>query len=81
MLALGYRDHNMLDFSIVREKNRERSRLIVKFIKGANLALFKDLLRSIPWARALEGREAQESRLIFKHYVLQTQDRCIGVLL
>ncbi|KFV07108.1 hypothetical protein N340_03742, partial [Tauraco erythrolophus] len=39
--------------------------------------LFKDLLARVQWDEALEGREAQESWLIFKDHLLQAQERCI----
>lgn len=37
--------------------------------------LFKELLVENPWVRALEGREVQESWLIFKEHFLWAQDR------
>ncbi|GAB0208330.1 mitochondrial enolase superfamily member 1 [Grus japonensis] len=36
-----------------------------------------DLLGRIPWEKALEGRGAQDSWLIFKGHLLQVQERCI----
>lgn len=75
--SLGCSDHNMVDFSIAKERSRTISKTSTTDFKRANSVLFKLLLGSITWARALEGREPQESWLIFKHYLLQSQDRCI----
>lgn len=37
--------------------------------------LFSDLLDRALWDKALEGRRAQESWLIFKNHLLQTWER------
>ncbi|KFQ76045.1 hypothetical protein N337_12204, partial [Phoenicopterus ruber ruber] len=45
--------------------------------RRADFGLFRDLLGRVPWDKALEGRGAQESWLIFKDHLLQAQERCI----
>ncbi|GAB0188947.1 mitochondrial enolase superfamily member 1 [Grus japonensis] len=45
--------------------------------RRADFGLFRDLLDRIPWDKALEGRGAQDSWLIFKGHLLQAQERCI----
>jgi len=45
--------------------------------RRANFGLFKELVGGIPWVRALEGREVQESWSLFKHHFFHAQDRCI----
>ncbi|KGL75094.1 hypothetical protein N309_08010, partial [Tinamus guttatus] len=47
--------------------------------KRTNFGLFRDALGRIPWARALEGRGAQESWLVFKQHFLHAQQQCIPV--
>ncbi|KGL78095.1 hypothetical protein N309_02912, partial [Tinamus guttatus] len=47
--------------------------------KRANFDLFRELLGGIPWARVLEGKEVQESWLLFKHHFLRAQDWCIPI--
>ncbi|KFW09032.1 hypothetical protein N327_00801, partial [Fulmarus glacialis] len=45
--------------------------------RRADFGLFRDLLGRVPWDKALEGRGAQESWLIFKDHLLQAQEQCI----
>ncbi|KFV20591.1 hypothetical protein N340_07832, partial [Tauraco erythrolophus] len=45
--------------------------------RRADFGLFRDLLARVQWDKALEGRGAQESWLIFKDHLLQAQERCI----
>jgi len=45
--------------------------------RKANFGLFKNLPGGIPWVRALEGREDQESWLLFSHHFFHAQDWCI----
>lgn len=53
---LGCSDHNMLEFNINRQRSRVISKISTLGLKRTNFALFKTLLRSIQWARSLEGR-------------------------
>ncbi|KFW00854.1 hypothetical protein N327_12339, partial [Fulmarus glacialis] len=53
------------------------SKLTTLDVRRACLGLFRDLLRRVPWDKALEGRGAQESWLIFKDH-LQAQEPCIS---
>ena len=54
---LGCSDHEMVNFKILRGGSRAISRIKTLDYKRANFGLFKDLLRGIPWVKALEGRE------------------------
>uniref|UniRef100_A0A8B9PGQ4 Reverse transcriptase domain-containing protein n=1 Tax=Apteryx owenii TaxID=8824 RepID=A0A8B9PGQ4_APTOW len=67
----------MVEFRILRGGGRALSKIATLDFRRANFGLFRDLLRGIPWVRALEGRGVQESWLIFKHHLLQAQERCI----
>ncbi|KFQ04942.1 hypothetical protein N329_07333, partial [Haliaeetus albicilla] len=53
------------------------SKLTTLDFRRADFGLFRDLLGRVPWDKALEGRGAQESWLIFKDHLLQAQERCI----
>ncbi|KFQ96524.1 hypothetical protein Y956_02301, partial [Nipponia nippon] len=53
------------------------SKLTTLDFRRADFDLFRDLLGRVPWDKALEGRGAQESWLIFKVHLLQAQERCI----
>ncbi|GAB0204697.1 mitochondrial enolase superfamily member 1 [Grus japonensis] len=67
----------MVEFRILRAEKRVRSKLTTLGFRRADSGLFRDLLGRIPWDKALEGRGAQDSWLIFKGHLLQAQERCI----
>ncbi|GAB0207020.1 hypothetical protein GRJ2_003167600 [Grus japonensis] len=69
--SLGCSDHEMVEFGILRAARRARSKLTTLDFRRADFGLFRDLLGRIPWDKALEGRGAQDSWLIFKGHLLQ----------
>ncbi|GAB0197899.1 mitochondrial enolase superfamily member 1 [Grus japonensis] len=75
--SLGCSDHKMVEFRILRAVRRARSKLTTLDFSRADFGLFRDLLGKIPWDKALEGRGAQDSWLIFKDHLLQAQGQCI----
>ncbi|GAB0207584.1 hypothetical protein GRJ2_003224100 [Grus japonensis] len=75
--SLGCSDHEMVEFRILRAARRARSKLTTLDFRRADSGLFRDLLGRIPWDKALEGRGAQDSWLIFRGHLLQAQERCI----
>ncbi|GAB0183953.1 mitochondrial enolase superfamily member 1 [Grus japonensis] len=75
--SLGCSDHKMVEFRILRAARRAHSKLTILDFRRADFGLFRDLLGRIPWDKALEGRGAQDSWLIFKGHLLQSQERCI----
>ncbi|GAB0202677.1 hypothetical protein GRJ2_002733300 [Grus japonensis] len=75
--SLGCSDHEMVEFKILRAARRVHSKLTTLDFRRADFGLFRDLLARIPWDKALEGRGAQDSWLVFKGHLLQAQERCI----
>ncbi|GAB0204525.1 mitochondrial enolase superfamily member 1 [Grus japonensis] len=75
--SLGCSDHKMVEFRILRAARRVCSKLTTLDFRRADFGLFRDLLGRIPWDKALAGRGAQDSWLIFKGHLLQAQERCI----
>ncbi|GAB0187092.1 hypothetical protein GRJ2_001174500 [Grus japonensis] len=75
--SLGCSDHETVEFRILRAARRAHSKLTALDFRRADLGLFRDLLGRIPWDKALEGRGAQDSWLIFKGHLLQAQEQCI----
>ncbi|GAB0206830.1 hypothetical protein GRJ2_003148600 [Grus japonensis] len=75
--SLGCRDHEMVEFRILRGRSRAVSRITTLDFRRANFGLFRDLLGTIPWVRDLEGKGAQEIWSIFKHHFLRAQDWCV----
>ncbi|GAB0179184.1 hypothetical protein GRJ2_000383700 [Grus japonensis] len=72
--SLGCSDHEMVEFRILRAARRAHSKLTTLDFRRADFGLFRDLLGRIPWDKALEGRGAQDSWLIFKGHLLQAQE-------
>ncbi|GAB0199193.1 hypothetical protein GRJ2_002384700 [Grus japonensis] len=64
--SLGCSDHEMVDFRILRAARRACSKLTTLDFRRADFGLFRDLPGRIPWDKALEGRGAQDSWLLFK---------------
>ncbi|GAB0186399.1 hypothetical protein GRJ2_001105200 [Grus japonensis] len=75
--SLGCSDHEMVEFRILRAARRAHSKLTTLDFGRADFGLFRDLLGRILWDKALEGRGAQDSWLIFKGHLLQAQEQCI----
>ncbi|GAB0202834.1 hypothetical protein GRJ2_002749000 [Grus japonensis] len=75
--SIGCSDHKMMEFRILRAARRACSKLTTLAFSRADFGLFRDLLGRIPWDKALEGSGAQDSWLIFKHHLLQAQERYI----
>ncbi|GAB0205246.1 hypothetical protein GRJ2_002990200 [Grus japonensis] len=71
--SLGCSDHEMVEFRILRAARRARSKLTTLDFRRADFGLFRDLLGRISWDKALEGKGAQDSWLIFKGDLLQAQ--------
>jgi len=75
--SLGCSDHEMVEFKILRATRRVHSKLSTLDFRRADFGLIRHLLGRVPWDKALEGRQAQESCLIFKDHLLQPQEPCI----
>ncbi|KAJ7399690.1 hypothetical protein BTVI_112609 [Pitangus sulphuratus] len=67
----------MVELRMLHGGSKAVSRTRILNFQGAKFGLFKDLLRGIPWVRALEEKGVQESWSIFKNHFLQAQDQCI----
>ncbi|GAB0183107.1 hypothetical protein GRJ2_000776000 [Grus japonensis] len=73
--SLGCSDHEMVEFRILRAARRAHSKLTTLDFRRADFGLFRDLLGRVPWDKALEGRGAQDSWLVFKDHLLQAQEQ------
>jgi len=69
----------MVEFRILHRGSRAISRITTLDFRRANFGLCKDLPGGITWVRALEGRGAQESWLLFKYHFLHAQAQCIPI--
>jgi len=69
--SLGYNDCEMMEFRILREWSKVKSKLTNFNYRKADFGLFKYLLSRVPWDVALGGEEAYKSWLIFKNHCLK----------
>lgn len=74
--SLGYRDSDIAEFKVLMTVRSAHSKLRTLDFRRADFDLFGDSLGRVPWNKSLEGREAQESWLIFKDQLFQIQE-CI----
>ncbi|PKU47386.1 adaptin ear-binding coat-associated protein 1 [Limosa lapponica baueri] len=58
--CLGHRDHETIEFSILREARRGASRTATMDFWRADFGLFRNLLDRVPWAAVLKDKGAQE---------------------
>lgn len=72
--SVGCSDHKVVEFKVLRAMRKMHSKLATLNFRRAEMALFRDVTGRVPWDKALEGRGAQESWLIFKDHILQAQD-------
>ncbi|GAB0204363.1 hypothetical protein GRJ2_002901900 [Grus japonensis] len=75
--SLGCSDQQVVELKIHRAVRRAQSRLTTLDFRRADFGFFRDLLGGVPWDKALEGRGAQDSWLVFKDHLPQAQERCI----
>lgn len=50
--------HNVMEFRILREGNRAKSRITALDFRTADFGLYRDLLGRMPWDTVVERREA-----------------------
>jgi len=56
--SLGCSDHETAEFNILRAARMVHSKLTTLDFRRADFGLFMDLLGTVPWDKALEGRKA-----------------------
>ena len=52
---LGHSNHEIIEFSLLREARREGSRTNILDFQRADLVLFRHLIDRIPWETILKG--------------------------
>ncbi|PKU48935.1 adaptin ear-binding coat-associated protein 1 [Limosa lapponica baueri] len=77
--CLGYSDHEMIEFLILREARRGVSRTAIMCFRSADFGLFKSLLDRVPWEAALKGKGVQEGWRFFREEVLKAQEQAVPV--
>ena len=74
---LGHSDHEIIEFSILREARRVLNRTDILDFKRADFVLFRHLLERIPWEMILKGIGFQEGWALFKKEVLMAQEQAV----
>ena len=74
---LGHSDHEIIEFSILREARRGSSRTDILDFQRADFVLFGHLLDRIPWEMVLKGIGVQEVWALFKKEVLMAQEQAV----
>ena len=74
---LGHSDHEIIEFSILREARRRLSRTDILDFKRADFVLIRHLLERIPWEMILNGIGVQEGWALFKKEVLMAQEQVV----
>lgn len=77
--SLGCSDREVVQFRILKAVRRQHGKLVTLDFGRADFGradsvLCRDLLGRIPWDKALAGREARESWLVFKDHLFQAQE-------
>ena len=74
---LGHSDHEIIEFSILRDARRGGSRTAILEFQRADFVLFRHLLDRIPWETVLKGIGVQEGWTLFKKEVLMAQEQAV----
>ena len=77
--SFGCSNHKMMEFRILRKGNNANNRITVPDFRRLQFEPFRDLLGRIPWEMVLERRRVQESWLVFKDYLFQSQEWSIPI--
>lgn len=61
MRAARAGEHGLVEFRVLREGSRAKSRVTHLDSREQSLASYQDLLETVPWDAALERKSAQET--------------------
>ncbi|PKU28198.1 glycerol kinase [Limosa lapponica baueri] len=75
--SLGCSDHEIVEFKTIRAAQKMHSKLTTLDFRRADIGVLRYLHGRVTWEKALEGRGAQESWLVFKDHLPQAQEQCI----
>ena len=78
---LGHSDHEIIEFSILREARRGGSRTAILDFPRADFDLFRHLLERIPWETVLKSIGVQGGWTLFKKEVLMAQEQAVPQVL
>jgi len=72
--SLGYSDHALVEFTLLRDMGRVTSIVRTLNSRKANFQVFKELVSMTPWEMVLRDREAEKSWQIFKDTLHRAQE-------
>ncbi|KAF1425232.1 hypothetical protein FQV24_0000448, partial [Spheniscus mendiculus] len=76
---LGHSDHEMIEFSILREVRRGVSRTAPLDFRRADFGLLRGLIDRVPWEAVLKGKGVQEGWTFFKKEILKAQEQAVPI--
>ena len=76
-MTVGGRDHEIIEFSILREARRGGSRTDILDFQRADFDLLRNLLGRISQEMILKGIGVQEGWALFKTEVLMAQEQAV----
>lgn len=59
--SLGCNDHEIVEFKIPVVMKKAHSEITTLVFRRLDFGLFRNMFHGVPWYKALEGREAQET--------------------
>jgi len=72
--SLGYSDHTLVEFTVLRNIGKVRSIVRTLNFRKAKFQLFKELVNRTPWETVLRDRGAELSSQIFKDAFHKAQE-------
>ncbi|XP_027758991.1 chromodomain-helicase-DNA-binding protein 1-like [Empidonax traillii] len=77
--CLGYSDHEMMEFSMLREAKRGISKTSTLDFRRADFSLFRMLIGRVLWETALKNKGIQEGWTYFKKEILKVQEQDVSM--
>uniref|UniRef100_A0A8C8RGD0 Maestro heat like repeat family member 6 n=1 Tax=Pelusios castaneus TaxID=367368 RepID=A0A8C8RGD0_9SAUR len=71
---LGSSDHEMVEFRILINGRKEKSRTHILDFRKADFGSLRELMGRVPWEADLKGKGVQDSWLYFKETLLEAQE-------
>ncbi|GAB0176377.1 hypothetical protein GRJ2_000102900 [Grus japonensis] len=72
--CLGHSDHEMIEFSVLREVRRRVSSIVTLDFQRVDFGLFRSLVDRVPWEAVLKGKGVQEGWTFFKNEILKAHE-------
>ena len=75
--SLGCSDHALVEFAVLRDMGKAKSKVRTLNFRKANFHLFQELVNRTPWETALRDKGAEQNWQIFKDAFHRAQELSI----